>query len=156
MTINFTSTSQGAPTSCLWDFGNGQTSNDCNTTSFTYSNPGCYTVSLTINAGAGCSSIHTVDSAICVLPTPTAAFSYVEAPDVYYSGEVSFNNLSTNAETYTWIFGDLSPNSTEENVEHSYPNLNDTTYDVMLIAKDSNGCVDTVINKVTIGADFNI
>ncbi len=156
LTINFTSTSQGTPTACVWDFGNGQTSNECGTTSYTYDTPGCYTVSLTINSGTGCSSIHTVDSAICVLPTPTAAFSYVTSPDVYYSGEVSFNNLSSAAETYTWIFGDLSPNSTDENVDHSYPHFADTTYDVMLIAKDSNGCVDTVINKVTIGADFNI
>ena len=156
LTIDFTNTSQGTPTSCYWDFGNGQSSTDCNATNYTYTTPGCYTISLTINSGANCSSTMAVDSAVCVLANPTAAFNFITAPDVFYSGEVAFNNLSTGGSTYVWSFGDNSPNSIFENPDHEYPNQIDTSYYVTLIVTDSNGCVDTVVNIVTIDPEFYV
>jgi gliding motility-associated-like protein len=156
LTIDFTNTSQGTPTSCYWDFGNGQNSTDCNATSYTYTTPGCYTISLTINSGTNCSSTMAVDSAVCVLPNPTAAFNFITAPDIFYSGEVSFNNLSSGGSTFVWSFGDNSPNSIFENPDHEYPQQIDTSYYVTLIVTDSNGCVDTVVNIVTIDPEFYV
>jgi gliding motility-associated-like protein len=154
LTVDFTNTSQGSPTSCFWDFGNGQSSTDCNLTNYTYTNPGCYSISLTLNSGANCSSIMEIDSAVCVLANPSAAFNFTTASDVFYSGEVAFNNLSIGGSTYVWSFGDNSPNSIFENPDHEYPNQIDTSYYVTLIVTDSNGCVDTVVNIVTIDSEF--
>ena len=156
LTIDFTNTSQGTPTSCFWDFGNGQSSTDCNATNYTYTTPGCYTISLTVNSGTNCSSTMAVDSAVCVLANPTAAFNFITAPDVFYSGEVAFNNLSVGGSTYVWSFGDNSPNSIFENPDHEYPQQIDTSYYVTLIVTDSNGCVDTVVNIVTIDPEFYV
>jgi gliding motility-associated-like protein len=97
-----------------------------------------------------------VDSAVCVLANPTAAFNFIAAPDVFYSGEVAFNNLSVGGSTYVWSFGDNSPNSIFENPDHEYPQQIDTSYYVTLIVTDSNGCVDTVVNIVTIDPEFYV
>lgn len=156
LSIDFANTSQGIASSCYWDFGNGQSSTDCNATSYTFTTPGCYSISLTINNGANCSSTMAIDSAVCVLPNPTAAFNFITAPDIFYSGEVSFNNLSSGGSTYIWSFGDNSPNSIFENPDHEYPQQIDTSYYVTLIVTDSNGCVDTVVNIITIDPEFFI
>ena len=154
LTVNFTNTSQGVASSCLWNFGNGQSSADCDATNFTYTLPGCYSISLTINNGANCSSTITIDSAVCVLENPTAAFNYVTDSEIFYTGEVSFNNLSIGGSTYSWDFGDNSPYSIFENPNHEYPQQIDTSYYVTLIVTDSNGCVDTVVNIITIDPEF--
>jgi gliding motility-associated-like protein len=156
LTVNFTSVSIGTPTSCLWDFGNGQTSTNCNATSYTYTVPGCYNVSLTINGGPGCSSTQTFDSLVCVYPNPYASFNYVTAPDIFYSGNVDFTNLSVGGNAYTWTFGDNSPSSSLENPTHSYPHQIDTTYYVTLVVVDSNGCRDTAVNMVKIDPEFYV
>jgi PKD repeat protein len=51
-TITFTDKSGGAPTSWLWDFGDGSTAATQNST-HTYSAPGTYTVKLTVTNTAG-------------------------------------------------------------------------------------------------------
>ncbi len=52
---------------------------------------------------------------------------------------VTFNNTSTNAFNYIWVFGDGSPPSTTPSPSHVYtaPGV----YSVMLIAIDSSGCI---------------
>ena len=154
LTIDFSNTSQGVASSCLWNFGNGQSSVDCDASNYTYTLPGCYSISLTINNGLNCSSTITIDSAVCVLENPTATFNYVTDPNIFYTGEVSFNNLSIGGSSYSWDFGDNSPYSIFENPNHTYPLQIDTSYYVTLIVTDSNGCVDTVVNIITIDPEF--
>jgi gliding motility-associated-like protein len=156
LTVTFTNTSQGNASNCLWDFGNGQTSNSCGTTTYTFENPGCFNISLTNSIGSGCSETLSIDSLICVLGGPTADFSSTLSTNVFYNGEVQFNNLSLNANDYTWVFGDTTSNSNEENPFHIYPVQIATSYEVMLIAADSNGCIDTVIKVITIDEDYNV
>ena len=52
MTVAFTNTSSGDYTSSLWDFGDGGTSAEQNTT-YTYTQPGNYTVTLTASGPGG-------------------------------------------------------------------------------------------------------
>ena len=52
LTVNFTDQSCGIITSWSWDFGDGSTSSEQNP-SHTYTNPGTYTVSLTIIGPGG-------------------------------------------------------------------------------------------------------
>ena len=52
LTVQFTDTSTGSPTSWSWDFGDGSVSTT-QSPSHTYSSPGAYTVSLTITSPAG-------------------------------------------------------------------------------------------------------
>ncbi|MCX6699490.1 MAG: PKD domain-containing protein, partial [Methanomicrobiales archaeon] len=50
LTVTFTDTSTGSPTTWIWQFGNGQTSYDRNP-EITYQGPGTYTVQLTVEKG---------------------------------------------------------------------------------------------------------
>ncbi len=65
---------------------------------------------------------------------PTAGFFYEKN-----GNEVSFTNTSTNANSYTWDFGD-GASSTEENPVHTYPGEGD--YVVTLTASDGMTSVD--------------
>ena len=52
LTVAFTDVSTGAPSAWTWDFGDGTTSNEQNPTK-AYSQPGDYTVTLTVTNGSG-------------------------------------------------------------------------------------------------------
>jgi PKD repeat protein len=72
LSVDFTDTSSGAPTSWNWDFGDGTTSTQQNPTK-TYAAPGTYTVQLTAtNAGGSTSATETVTVAPIGPPTYAA------------------------------------------------------------------------------------
>jgi PKD repeat protein len=71
---------------------------------------------------------------------PVPDFSSVTADKT-----VTFTNLSTNADSYSWDFGDESAVSTEENPVHTYAAYGD--YDVRLTATGDGG---SEIKKITI------
>ncbi len=76
---------------------------------------------------------------------PTADFD----PTPQYSAppaEITFDNLSSNAASYLWNFGDGSLESTQESPSHTYTGLG--TYDVSLIVTSSEGCTDEIIKQV--------
>jgi len=146
LTVNFTNNSQGSPLSCVWDFGNGDSLTGCGTVNYTFDVPGCYDVSLTTLASNGCYGTLTMDSAICVIANPTASFTATTQNIDYYTGQIIFMNNSIGAQEYIWFFGDGSPNSTNINPVHNYPEELEATYEVTLVAIDTvHGCVDTAI-----------
>jgi PKD repeat protein len=79
----------------------------------------------TLQAANGCDSIVTINRIL--LPVPAADFSY----SMGENGEVIFHNASSDAEAYSWSFGDDST-SAEENPSHLYEA--GASYEVSLIA----------------------
>ena len=69
LTVAFTDTSTGEPTSWSWDFGDGSTS-DKQSPTHTYTTPGTYTVTLTVT-GAGAPDIETKTNYIVVISSST-------------------------------------------------------------------------------------
>ncbi|GAA1253579.1 PKD domain-containing protein [Arthrobacter pascens] len=69
LTVNFTDTSTGSPTSWAWDFGNGATSTTQNP-SHTYATAGTYTARLTATNSGGSTS---ATATITVNPAPPAS-----------------------------------------------------------------------------------
>ncbi|MDX1613698.1 MAG: PKD domain-containing protein [Candidatus Promineifilaceae bacterium] len=51
LTVTFTNLSSGPVVGCLWDFGDGATSDNCSDPQHTYSATGAYTVTLTVHGG---------------------------------------------------------------------------------------------------------
>jgi PKD repeat protein len=51
--VDFTNLSSGDYDTCLWEFGDGQTSTDCHDPSHLYAAAGVYTVSLTVTGPGG-------------------------------------------------------------------------------------------------------
>jgi len=133
----FTNSTVGAD-NCVWDFGDGSIATGCGTVSHTYTAPGLFDVTLTVTTIYGCTASLTITDLVEVYPRPTAAFTadpyIVNVEDT----EVSFDNLSTDATSYNWDFGDGSPNSSLIAPYHFFPEV-PGSYIVTLTAYDGAG-----------------
>lgn len=149
LTVNFSNLSEFAvPGTYTWDFGDGTVSNQ-DQPSYTYFNAGKYTVSLKGENELGTEGQTVKAFYIDVLEVPIA--NYALNPEVVFipDQKVFFSNLSSNATTYEWQFGD-GETSTETNTSHPY--TEEGFYDVTLIAKNDLGCADTLSRQAAIEA----
>ncbi|MCF2141254.1 MAG: right-handed parallel beta-helix repeat-containing protein [Candidatus Lokiarchaeota archaeon] len=137
--ISFSAYSEGGlpPYVYYWEFGDGFTSNDMDPL-HTYSDPGIYTVILTITDSDGFSSSTSISITVDSDLLPMAAFSY-SASTVAVGEVIYFTDKTTGGNppyTYFWDFGD-GTTSTEQNVSHSYSSEGE--YCVFLLVMDSDG-----------------
>jgi len=143
--IQFTDQSSGNITSRAWSFPGGTPSSSNQTNpAVIWNNPGTYNVSLTLNGQGG---PVTTTKSIVIRPKPVANFTSS------VSGlTVTFNNTSSNADTYFWDFGD-GGNSDEENPVYTYSEAG--IYTVMLtVTNDCGTSTKTVIINTAPTADF--
>lgn len=115
------------------------------------------TYSLTITQGL-CSSdpVSTTISAADIVPVPKAAFD--ATPGIPLSASVpltvSFTNLSNNADSYLWDFGDGST-STLTNPQHQYTTKGSFT--VKLTATNKGACSNTIsLGKLVLRYDVTV
>ena len=146
LTANYSNNST-LTASCTWVFGDGSTSaNNCSP-SHTFNTSGTYTGKLTVTSPDGCTTDSTLQNIIVYNP-PKADFSF--SPNKYFlpaNGPVLFNNQSTNASSYLWMFGD-SNSSTEKNTSNSYSAVGE--YPITLIASSDKGCTDTLEKTIMV------
>ena len=129
LTVIFTDTSAGSPTSWLWDFGDNSTDNSKNP-QHVYAKAGTYTVKLTVSNGSGSSASTT--QFVTVGTVPVADFTSETA-----GLSAIFHDTSTgNPTTWKWDFGD-NTSDTIQNPTHTYPQIG--TYNVMLTVTNSSG-----------------
>ena len=138
--VFFTNTSLGGLT-YQWNFGDGGTSAADNPV-YVYNVPGTYSVTLTAFGLGG--AVNTVTHMDIVVVHPSASAYFVLQPNqvLVPSQPVYTYNLSANANSYVWDFGD-GTTSTETNPIHYYTSPG--TYDVMLIANNQWNCPDTFL-----------
>lgn len=142
--LQLVNTSTGA-VGYAWDLGNGTNSVLTNPLA-TFSEPGVYTITLTVSNAYECTDVSTDE--FTVHPAPVAQF--VAEPQPACEGyPVSFVNSSLNSSSYQWSFGD-GEGSLEESPWHVYP-VGD--YDVTLIATGAGGCVDTLALPAAVHVD---
>ncbi len=136
LTVTFTNQSQYAH-SYLWDFGDGNTSNEISP-SYTYSTPGNYTVTL-LAIGHGGQDTY---SAGKVQVYENAIAFFTVSPSVVFipSQPIQCFNMSQNATTFLWNFGD-GYTSTDANPKHYYKQEGE--YNIQLIANNAHQCPDT-------------
>jgi len=134
--------------SYFWDFGDGNNSQEPNP-SHTYYGNGCNDVSLTVTSTNGCTASLMLTDYICSDLNPTANFEF--NPTVLSESNLlaHFFNLSENATTYSWNFGDLT-NSTQTAPEHQYNLTNPDGFWVTLYAYSAQGCVDSMTQLLPI------
>jgi PKD repeat protein len=142
--VQFTDQSSGSPTSWLWSFGDGSTSNVRNP-SHTYNAAGTYNVTLTATNLGGSNSITktayitgAAPPAPPPPPPPAPVAAFVGTP---LSGTTpfaaQFTDQSSNTPTsWAWTFGD-GATSTAQNPSHTYSAAG--TYSVSLTAKNAGG-----------------
>ena len=137
-TINFTDLTTDNPDTWSWDFGDGIGTSILQNPSYTYPNPGLYTVSLTCTNVDGSDVETKVDYILVQNPTaPTADFT-VDNTNPLVGESINFTDLSSGVpSSWSWDFGDGSGTSTLQNPSYAYPAAG--TYTVTLIATNAYG-----------------
>jgi PKD repeat protein len=129
----------------IWDFDNSEinTNGDINnnTLSFDFNSPGIYSISVVEFNEILCAG-DTLTFNIEVHEVPEADFMYFS--DLF---EFEFTNLSSNAVSYAWDFGDGNT-STDENPIHTYSEVGD--YEVSLTVTSADNCTSTFTQTVNI------
>ncbi len=133
LTVEFSDESTANATSWEWTFegGNPSSSTEQNPV-VEYTMAGTYTVTLEVSNAAGSNTV-TETNYIVVNDVPEAGFT-----SLVDDAQVDFINTSTNANSYSWDFGDGN-SSTEENPVHTYDV--DGEYTVILTATNDCGSV---------------
>ena len=142
----FTSTSTGAQiNSYQWNFGDNQTGSG-QTTSHTYTQPGTYQATLTVQTSAGCS--HSITQTVTVNQQPTADFI---AENVCQGNPMVFTSTSTGDQinSYQWNFGD-GQTGTGQTVSHTYAQAGN--YPVTLNVQTPSSCADDITQTVSVYA----
>lgn len=143
----------GSITNWTWDFGDGTQFDTTQNPSHTYDLAGTFGVTLVVTNSFGCSNSLTKTSLIKVNPGVNANFDATARSVCGVPVTYDFNNTTTGAGTisYVWTFSDIGTQYTTTNPPpHTYNTAG--SYQVRLKATSSNGCWDTVIQKITVGA----
>ncbi len=141
LTVAFTDSSTGSPTSWNWNFGDGTANSTTKNPIHKYSTAGDYTVTLTVGNSAGTNTA-TKPNYIKVTTT-TVAKPVVSFWASRTSGKapitIGFTDASTNTPTaWKWSFGD-GTYSTLKSPRHTYSKAG--TYSVTLTASNAAGSV---------------
>ncbi len=119
-----------------WSFGDGNNSllqNPANA----YVQSNTYTVSLQVKAANGC--VNMANSVVNLTP-PVVADFVPRGGEFLINQPISFVNQSSGSINYAWNFGDGNSDQSSDPI-HAFNALGN--YEVMLIASNSKGCMDT-------------
>ncbi|MEZ4829814.1 MAG: PKD domain-containing protein [Bacteroidia bacterium] len=130
-----------------WAFGPPGATSSLENPTYTYTNPGPYTVTLTATDSIGCIDSRTRSNYIFVTE-PVALFS-VNHQVHCINNPINFTNLSSGfgITGYQWDFGD-NTTSTSQNPVHIY--TSNGVYFASLTVTDLNGCDSTFTLPITI------
>lgn len=141
LTVQFRNLSRFAePGTYRWSFGEGEGVSTEENPTYTYYEPGLYTVTLEASNSLGITERTIKEFSVEVYETPRAAFN-LRPQEAFQTEPIYFVNLSIGAENYYWDFGDGNT-STEFEPSHVYAETG--MYDVTLIAESAEGCTDTL------------
>lgn len=132
-----------------WDMGDGNfvTTRDV---TYSYSQPGTYTVKLLATAGFGCADSLSFD--VTVYPEPVAGFTVNNAQQCHGGNQFILTNTTSilsGTLQFDWNLGDGST-ATSTDVNHSYNLPGD--YTIKMLAVSDNGCRDSSSTDVKVFA----
>ena len=132
LTVLFTDTSSGTPTSWEWDFGDGSATDRRQHPRYVYASAGTYTVRLTVRNTSGATASASAFVSVGG-NAPQADFKFEVA-----GLRVNFTDASTGSPTsWRWSFGDSKPEETVQNPTHAYDAAG--TYNVTLTVSNLGG-----------------
>lgn len=152
LTVAFTDTSTGTPTSWLWDFGDGSTSTLQNPT-HVYRIAGSYAVTLTVT-NAGGSNSKSVSGYITVTGVAPVADFTATPVEGRAPLDVTFTDTSTGSiSSWLWDFGD-GTTSTAQNPTHTYSKAG--MYTVRLTVSGSLGSSSREVTDLVTAEGINV
>ncbi|MDP9190341.1 MAG: PKD domain-containing protein [Acidobacteriota bacterium] len=142
--VQFIDLSTGTPDRWSWVISDGTQSNQRNLT-HTFATPGEYGVSLRVDKGA---QTHILLQIVRVGETTGPIPDFTWTPGTPKPGQtVKFTNLSSDATSYSWTFGDGS-SSNAVDPEHKF--ATEKTYRVTLTARNSSGQESSITKEITV------
>lgn len=141
-TINFLNETENTQ-SCTWKFGTELSSGGYSDASYTFTEEGCYDITLEVLGTNGCSNSSQFNNFICVEDAPNVYFTASTETVNELDAVVHFFNTTEGATSYNWNFGDSTENVYDENPIHDFAGLPYGNYMVKLIASSSMGCTDS-------------
>jgi len=138
LTVKFVDLSTGTIEERLWDFGDGTTDTRENP-AHTYTEPGDYTVRLTVTTPVNENTETKVDYISVMPPAPVAAFTIdPDPPKGTAPLTVRFVSNAEHAEDHLWLFGvDMTTISREKDTEFTYREPG--TYTVIYAVRNPGG-----------------
>ncbi len=141
---------------CSWKIDGQEVSSNCGDLNYSFNNPNCYDISLTILGTNGCSNTVSYSDLVCVYPKPIANFYYNELANYQTSANVGFTNSSENALQNWWNFGDGGTTSNDNNPTHTYYFESSASFNVELVVESEFGCRDSVQKEVSFKEELNV
>jgi gliding motility-associated-like protein len=142
VTVDFNNTTTNVNSDqCSWSIGNLAVLTGCEQT-FTFTQAGCYNITLQVTSDDGCVGSTTYQNFVCVDDYPVANFGITPLFLTTLNNQATFLNGSIGAATYEWEFGDGNT-SNAENPTHTYFSEEENSYIIQLIAYSTLGCPDT-------------
>lgn len=156
-TLNFndlSTVSSGTIVGWSWDFSNNGPPDTTQNPGCMYVNPGTYNVSLISTTNNGCKD--TIAKNVVVHPLPVPLFY---AANVCDGTTASFNDQSTilttdTIQSWTWDFGDNSPQSNDQFASHLYSGPG--SYIVHLIVVSNFGCSDSILKTTVVNPNPDV
>jgi large repetitive protein len=142
--------------SCYWEFGDGGSSNDSDSTSHQYTNPGCWDIYLEYTDSLGCSVDITYSNYICSYGFPIPDFFYNPEEPTLTNNFVNFYNSSSNdAVNFSWEIDSVSLVSlNQENIDYIFQSPNPNQYEVCLTVSNNEGCESDTCKTISIKDNF--
>jgi len=138
--ITFTDNSGSAISSWDWDFGDGNQSAG-QSVFHIFENSGTYNIILNAEFQSSCNGINT--KSLTVLDWPNPDFTITRDCEM----GVTFNNQSSNSDSWSWDFGD-GATSNQENPTHAYDAFG--TYSITLEASNNGICIISEITAISV------
>ncbi|MFY8137295.1 MAG: gliding motility-associated C-terminal domain-containing protein [Flavobacteriales bacterium] len=126
---------------------------DNDSLSYIINEAGTYDLIFVAQSEEGCEASWEFSQAITVHPYPISNFSWSPENPTLIQNEVEFENMSIDAASYEWSFGD-GETSTLENPTHEFISEEAEYFEVCLETASSFGCLDTICKSIYIENDY--
>lgn len=140
------------------DYGNGfsETVTGPSDLSYTYTNPGIYTISVVTTSIQGCVTTGTFPGIANVIPNPVADFNMSSNPTTFFETYITMQDKSSpSVNSWSWYSPGSTPlTSFAESPVFHFPEGVVGTYEITLIVETPEGCMDTVTKILTVNSDI--
>jgi gliding motility-associated-like protein len=137
----------GSGATYTWDLGNGNTTSSNPNPVVTYTNPGTYTIQLTIEDNTTCNKIDRTKTYITVIPKPAATLTLTGGHCTNTISAIQNASGNLGSDPYEWNFGN-GATSTLSSATYTYPG--NGVYTVSLTVTDLNGCKEIKTGTISI------
>lgn len=151
--IEFNLFTDGNDGNYLWNFGDGNFSNEVNPV-HTYLNQGVYDITLSVTGKEdGQIRTKTIENLIVINPTPEAVFDWEFQENPNQKPSIKIVNQSEFADQCEWLVDD---SIASEEINPSIAFKNKGEHSIRLTVSNKFGCSDTKYNYVSVDKDYKL